>query len=151
MSYDKLVFFRACDTWPDHLVDIDEAKEGFGGLIQLQEEAEDVTADEFLENVDQDSVMEWVQHFGYSGPTIASNNPSHPLHNPEHPSDSLVKSMEEDYTVSFHKSMMLGREVYYFQHSRIEHVYIPAGWEPSLTDVEWKDDEEYTPIEGPRL
>lgn len=70
--------------------------------------AEDIDRDEFLEHVNSDT-MEWMEEeFGYTD-------------------DGL--RMEDDWHVSYHRSMYRGVPAYYFVHSAIEHVFISPDWQ----------------------
>ncbi len=129
---DKHVFFSDCVSWPRELVTVP------GGLSDCIDAEDDITIKELLENVDREHVIEFCHALHYTGPTKEFNDADHPQHNEE----NFGMSMEEDYHVSYHRSELFGREVWYFKHSGIEHVYIPQGWIPSLDDVDWGEEEE---------
>ena len=142
MYQDKHQFFSDCVGWPEDLVTVP------GGLCDCIDEEDDITIEQFLAAVDYDHVVEFTHGLHYTGPTKIYNDPEHPKHNEE----NFGMSMEEDYHVSYHRSKLLGKEVFYFKHSGIEHVYIPTGWTPSVDDIDWGEDvEEDHQNDGPGL
>jgi hypothetical protein len=130
MRREPRTFFSDCISWPDDLVDVP------GGLCDCRSDADDMRPHDFMRNVDMEDLTYKSYALGYTGPTKAHNDPNHPEHN----SDSYGKSMEEDPCVSFFKSELFGRTVYFFTHSAIEHVYIDPDWTPSIEDVQWDQD-----------
>jgi len=126
---EKMVFFSDCVGWPHELVTVP------GGLTDCIDQEDDITIEEFLQHVDVDHVVEFTHSLNYTGPTKQYNDVDHPKHN----SENFGMSMEDDYHVSYHRSELLGKTVYYFKHSGIEHVYIPPGWRPSSNDIDWGD------------
>ena len=130
MQREPRQFFSDCVGWPEELVDVP------GGLCDCITDADDMRAHEFFQNIDMDTMTDHAHALGYTGPSKAHNDPEHI----DHKSDGMAMSMEEDYHVSFHKSELLGRTVYFYKHSAIEHVFIPPGWTPSIDDVDWGDE-----------
>lgn len=116
--------YSDCVGWPDELVDV------AGGLIDMISDAEEVTARQFVNKVGKAQSEMLAHNLGYTGPTKGYSNPRHPGHQPG------CMSMEEDpIGVRFCKSRVFGREVWYARQSGIEHVFVPKGWTPSLSDA----------------
>ncbi|EPX76774.1 hypothetical protein [Salipiger mucosus] len=125
-------FFSDCVGWPKPLVSCP------GGLCDCVDAEDEITIERFMEEVDLEHFIEMTHMLGYTGPTPAFNDPDHPQHNP----DGLPSSMTEDWHVEFCKSELFGRQVFYFKHSGIEHVYVPSGWTPSVGDIDWTIDDD---------
>ena len=126
----KHQFFSDCVGWPKEFVDCP------GGLCDCIDQEDDITIERLMEEIDLEHFVELTHMLGYTGPTPEYDDPEHPQHQPR----EMPFSMKDDWHVSFHKSEFLGREVFYFKHSGIEHVYIPEGWTPSMSDIDWCDD-----------
>jgi hypothetical protein len=92
-------FYSNCVTWPRAYV---------GELMDMVDNARDITRRTFLRNVGYENVkplelatyheLHWKQ-----GMTMASN-----------------------WSVTYHKSKLCGRTVYYFCYSSIEYVFVPV-------------------------
>jgi hypothetical protein len=98
----KYQFFCNCVSWPER------AEKG-GGLSDMIQDAIDITRATFLKHVHRDHLRELEDACGYD----------------DHPSKGLT--MAGDYHVSYHRSKLHGRRVYYFRWSGIEYVFTPDG------------------------
>lgn len=95
----RLPYYCNCVSWPQKDVHAD------GGLISMIENAIDITRKTFLKHVDP-CALKWAeQALGYE----------------DHPKRGLT--MAGDYHVSYHRSKLHGKVVYYFRHSSIEYVF----------------------------
>jgi hypothetical protein len=92
-------YYTNCVNWPTR----DVHKKG--GLIDMINQATGITRDAFLRHVSLEELRDIEQQLGYA----------------THPSQGLT--MAGDYCVSYHKSKLHGKTVYYFQYSRIEYVF----------------------------
>ena len=91
-------FYSNCVGWPE-----DASKEG--GLSDMIDIEMDITRRTFLKYVDRDELTEIEGGLGYA----------------KHPKQWLT--MAGDYHVSYHRSKLHGKRVYYFKQSGIEYVY----------------------------
>jgi len=96
---EKFVFYRTCVDWSQREA---EAK---GGLIDMIDNAREITRATFVKHVDRDSLKDIEEGLGY----VRGSMPRH---------------MADDYAVSYHKSKLFGRTVYYFRHSAIEYIFV---------------------------
>ena len=92
-------FLCSCVDWPPNDIDTE------GGLSDMIQDARDITRRTFLLHVDRDELRNVEQSLSYS----------------EHPSQGMT--MAGDWHVSYHRSKLHGRTVYYFRHSAIEYVF----------------------------
>jgi hypothetical protein len=91
-------FFSCCVNWPQNDVNAE------GGLCDMINAARDITRRTFLRHVERTDLAELERGLGYErGPGL--------LH------------MASDWAVSYHRSKLHGRTVYYFRHSAIEYVF----------------------------
>ena len=95
-----LRFYCNCVSWPREDVFVP------GGLSEMIENARDVTRQTFLRHVDRDDRQNIEAQLGYA----------------PHCRDSIL-TMRRDYHVSYHRSTLHGRRVYFFKHSAIEYVF----------------------------
>jgi hypothetical protein len=79
---------------------------GPGGLCDMIDRATDITRRTFLGHVERESLSDVETQLGYA----------------QHPSQGLT--MAGDWHVSYHRSKLHGRRVYYFRHSAIEYVFV---------------------------
>jgi len=92
-------YYTNCVGWPAH--DVDRK----GGLRDMIDQATDITRDAFLRHVSLEELREIEQQLGYAA----------------HPSQGLT--MAGDWHVSYHRSKLHGKTVYYFCWSSIEYVF----------------------------
>lgn len=97
----KLQYYSSCVDWPC---------KGYDDLSTIIDNSIDVTRRTFLKHVDQEELSQIERALGYE----------------EHHSKGLT--MAQDWHVTYHRSNLKGRRVYYFQHSRIEYVFCDPGW-----------------------
>ena len=100
MSYK---FFCDCVSWPRSKVHCD------GGLCDMVDQNIELSRRTFLRHVDRRDLERLEQGMGYA----------------KHHSQGLT--MARDWHVSYHRSKLFGRRVYYFQYSGIEYVFTPDG------------------------
>jgi hypothetical protein len=93
-------YFNNCVSWDRN--DVDEE----GGLVDMINDAIDITRQTFLKHVDRDSLREVEASLNYE----------------DHPKKGLT--MAADWTVSYHRSKLHGKRVYFFKHSAIEYVFV---------------------------
>lgn len=96
-------YYRSCVSWPDADVNADD------GLCAMVDAARDITRRTLALHVDADQLRELERALGYSHP----------------PAPGM--SMADDYHVSYHRSRLHGRRVYFFKHSAIEYVFTQNG------------------------
>ena len=94
-----LPYYNNCVGWDPSDVDAP------GGLIEMQEDALEITRATFLRHVDRAAVARLEAELGYA----------------TRRRDGLV--MEDDYHVTYHRGRLHGARVYYFVHSAIEFVF----------------------------
>jgi hypothetical protein len=94
-------FIGNCVGWPESDVHAD------GGLCDMIAEASDITRATFLRHVGRDNLAPIAAGLGYV----------------EHAKQGLT--MAGDYHVSYHRSRLHGKRVYFFKHSAIEFVFAP--------------------------
>jgi hypothetical protein len=94
-------FYHSCVGWPESDVHAE------GGLIDMIDQNQAVTRRTFLKNVDRKDEAELERAFGYA---------------PHDPTASL--RMSKDWAVSYHRSKLHGKTVYYIRHSAIEYVFV---------------------------
>jgi len=91
-------YYSNCVSWPeDALVD--------GGLSDMIDNAIDINRRTFRQYVDDSELADIEESLGYCW----------------HPSQGLT--MAGDYHVSYHRSKLHGKRVYYFRYSAIEFVF----------------------------
>lgn len=95
----KRRFYASCVGWDPRDVHAD------GGLIDMIDSAIEITRRTFLKHVDRESLREVEASLGCAA----------------HPSQGLT--MAGDFHVSYHRSKLHGKRVYFFKHSAIEHVF----------------------------
>lgn len=95
-----LAFFATCVDWP---------RERLGALHYLIRHGEEITRKTFLRHVDRDALREIEDGLCYA----------------RHPSQGLT--MAADWHVAYYRLRAFGVVLYWFQHSRIEHVFCDAG------------------------
>ena len=93
-------FLNSCVTWPS--ADVHAS----GGLIDMIEDATDITRATFLRHADREDRIDLERQLGYA---------------PHDPSARLT--MRRDWHVSYHRSRLHGAPVYFFKHSAIEYVF----------------------------
>lgn len=93
-------YLRSCVDWPESDVHCP------GGLRDMIEGATDITRQTFLSRVDRTDLRHLEAMLGYD----------------DHPARGLT--MAGDWHVSYHRSRLRGRRVYFFKHSAIEYVFI---------------------------
>jgi hypothetical protein len=89
-------YLRCCVEWPLRLVP---------QLSSMIADATDITRKTFLKHVDREDLRVIEAGLCYAA----------------HPSQGLT--MAADWHVSYHRSKLAGRRVYYFRHSAIEYVF----------------------------
>ena len=92
-------FYSDCVSWP-------EAADKEGGLMDMVDNDIDITRSTFLKHINREDLADLEQQLSYSA----------------HPAQGLT--MAADWAVSYHRSKLHGKRVYYFQHSAIEYVFI---------------------------
>ena len=90
-------FYRNCVNWPRNDVD---------ALSNMIDNAIEISRTTFLSHVNRDELRSLEEDLSYAS----------------HPSQGLT--MAGDYYVSYHRSKLHGKRVYYFRHSSIEYVFI---------------------------
>ena len=91
-------FYSNCVSWPeDAFLD--------GGLSDMIDNAIDISRKTFLNHVDNSELSDIAEGFGYA----------------KHPSQGLT--MAGDWHISYHRSKLHGKRVYYFRYSAIEYVF----------------------------
>jgi hypothetical protein len=88
-------FYSNCVNWPGKVAD----------LSQMIDNNIDITRRTFLQYVNREELAEIERDLSYE----------------KHPSQGLT--MAGDYHVSYHRSKLRGKRVYYFRHSAIEYVF----------------------------
>jgi hypothetical protein len=94
----RLPFFSSCVGWPREDVDTE------GGLCDMIQQATSITRRTFLRHVYRSDREATERGLGYA------------LHGRD-------LTMKRDWHVSYHRSKLHGRRVYYFKHSAIEYVF----------------------------
>jgi len=92
-------YYNNCVNWPSR--DVDRK----GGLRDMIDQAKDITRETFLRHVSLAELREIELGLGYTA----------------HPSQGLT--MAGDWSVSYHRSKLHGKTVYYFCYSCIEYVF----------------------------
>jgi hypothetical protein len=90
-------FYNDCVDWPKNDVD---------GLSDMIDNAIDITRRTFLKYVDHSELADMAENLGYCW----------------HPTQGLT--MAADWHISYHRSKLHDKRVYYFRHSCIEYVFI---------------------------
>lgn len=98
----KYAFFNNCVGWPSRHV------HGNGGLIQMVDFARPITRATFLRHVDRESLNDTAHSLGIEDWSETAN----------------------DGYIGYCFSRVNGIPCYYFDHSRIEHVFTPNGIDP---------------------
>lgn len=93
----KYFYYNNCVGWDSEDVNAD------GGLCNMIDSSVDITRSTFLKHVDREVLREIEKALGY-------------------PMGRLT--MAGDWAVSYHKSKLHGKTVYYFSHSCIEYVFV---------------------------
>ena len=96
-------YYNNCVNWSKDDVYSD------GGLNDMIDQAIDISRKTFLKHVDRDDLRDREFSLGYE----------------THPSKGLT--MAGDYSVSYHRSKLHGKRVYYFRQSCIEFVFTKVG------------------------
>ena len=81
-----------------------------GGLWDMKDQAREITRKTFLKHVDRAEIRQMAKDFGYS-----QNEAGGEL------------TMASDWHISYYRSTLYGRRVYYFTHSAYEHVFTEDG------------------------
>jgi hypothetical protein len=89
-------FHCPCVDWPHPNV---------APLLDMVDRATDITRRTFLKHVNRDEVRAIERLLGYA----------------DHPGRGLT--MAGDHHVTYHRSVLRGRRVYYFRHSAIEYIF----------------------------
>lgn len=89
------------DTYSFYRSCVDWPRSDVGALRDMIDNAKDITRRTFLKHVDLDQLKETEANLGY---------------------DKHLR-MKDDYHVSYHRSTLHGKRVYYFKWSGIEHVF----------------------------
>lgn len=92
-------FFNNCVGWDKDDVDCE------GGLRDMIDNSVDVTRQTFMRHVDREELKEIERYMGYC----------------EHPRQGLT--MAGDWHISYSRSKLHGKTVYFFTHSAIEYVF----------------------------
>jgi len=95
----NLEYYKSCADFSLH----EANKEG--GLIDMIDNAIDITRETFLKHVNRDSLRDVEASLGYE----------------PHPSQGLT--MAGDYHVSYHRGKLYGKVAYFFNHSSIEFIF----------------------------
>jgi len=90
-------FYNNCVSWPRSDVE---------SLSEMIDNAIDITRRTFLKYVDDSELADIAENLGYCW----------------HHSQGLT--MAGDWHISYHRSKLHGKRVYYFKHSAIEYVFI---------------------------
>lgn len=77
-----------------------------GNLIEMIDNNLEITRETFLRQVDRDDLSSIAKELGYE----------------DHPSRGLT--MKNDYHITYHRSKLYGKTVYYFRHSAIEYIFV---------------------------
>jgi hypothetical protein len=98
----RMRFYHACVDWPEHDVDTDD------GLIAMIDQAREITRRTFLRHIDPVDLANLSSDLGY-----------------DHAADWRLGglTMANDWHISYHRSKLHGKRVYYFRHSAIEYVF----------------------------
>jgi hypothetical protein len=96
----RFVYYSNCVGWPRN--DVHKP----GGLIDMIDNAQDITRHTFVGHVDQKDLQMSEKMLGYA----------------THHTKGLT--MAKDWHVSYHKSKLHGHTVYYFRQSAIEYVFV---------------------------
>jgi len=94
-------YYNNCTNWKRSDVN------STGGLQDMIDMAIDITRETFLKHVDKDDVKKLENDLGY----VQSSRNYNGL------------TMANDYHVTYHRSKLHGKRVYYFNHSSIEYVF----------------------------
>lgn len=92
-------YYCNCVNWPESDVHSD------GGLVAMIDSNRDITRQTFLDHVDRDDLANLSDQLGYV----------------RHHTQGLT--MAQDWAISYHKSKLHGKTVYYFRWSSIEYVF----------------------------
>ena len=106
----KHKFYRSCVDWP--YLDV----QATGGLDDMTASCIDITRRTFLQHVDREDLRQVESGVGGAA----------------HPKQGLT--VAGDWHVSYHRSKLHGRRVYYMIHSSTEYVFVPADY---ATDRVW--------------
>jgi len=91
-------YYGNCVGWPKSEVDY---------LIEMVDMAASITRATFLKHVDREELRDMEKQMGYD--TL--------------PWERGGLRMKDDWAVSYHRSKLKGKTVYYFKHSGIEYVF----------------------------
>jgi len=95
----RMAYFNNCVNWNQG----DVFRKG--GLSDMTDRAIDISRKTFLKHIDREDLRDIEEGLGYE----------------QHPSRGMT--MAGDYAVSYHRSKLHGKTVYYFRHSAIEYVF----------------------------
>ena len=95
----RMNYFNNCVGW--------DSKDVFApmGLSEMIDNSIDISRKTFLRHVNNEEIKEMAENMGYAA----------------HYKNGLT--MANDYAVSYHRSKLHGKRVYYFRHSAIEYVF----------------------------
>lgn len=100
---ETLRFYSNCVGWPRDDVSTP------GGLSDMIDQGVSITRRTFLQHVDRDDLAKLETSLGYAL------------------RGSVELTMARDWAVSYHRSALHGKRVYYFCHSAIEYVFTEGG------------------------
>ena len=100
-------YYCSCVGWPREDVDAE------GGLSDMICGAIMLSRRAFLKHVDRESLVDIEEQLGYES----------------HPRRGLT--MAGDWHVTYHRSKLHGKRVYFFRWSGIEHVFVEAADDPT--------------------
>lgn len=92
-------YYTNCVNWPRHDVHVE------GGLCDMIQAGRSITRRTFMSHVNRDDLRQLEAQLGCA---------AHPKHG---------LTMAADWHVSYHRSKLHGKTVYYFKHSGIEFVF----------------------------
>jgi hypothetical protein len=98
MSMNEYRFYRTCVSWPDRDVP---------ALSAMIEASTDITRRTFLKHVNREDLKQLEDDLNYAAHWMQGG-----------------LTMAADWHVSYHRSKLHGRRVYYFRHSAIEYVFV---------------------------
>ncbi len=98
----KYKFYCNCVCWNSKDID---------GLSEMIDNSIDITRKTFLKHVDREQLYNFESQLGYE--RFARRG----------------LTMADDYTVSYHRSTLHGKTVYYFRQSAIEYVFVGEDYE----------------------
>jgi len=101
----EYTFYSTCVGWPHPAYEE-------GGLSDMISEALDISRRAFIANVGLERLRQLEKDLGYE------------------PHWTKGLTMAQDFHVSYHRSALYGRRVYFVKWSGIEHVFVPDDFKP---------------------